>query len=204
MDINIIWDLDDVLNDLNYTVYNELGIADILERQTEYSIRKNLESGLFDEKTAKEILDMYSDGELFKRLPTKGNIQSILRVKQMNGLNEHNINVYINTFSLNKQVEAGKRIWLADNIKNLSDITLIFNTGTPKPKVANATFVVDDCIDELIKYGSDTVKIIMDMPYNRGIDLKLAASAGHKFVRVQSLPEAVQYIEREVAKLCKS
>ena len=56
MDINIIWDLDDVLNDLNYTVYNELGIADILERQTEYSIRKNIESGLFDEQIAKNIM----------------------------------------------------------------------------------------------------------------------------------------------------
>lgn len=185
--IHIVYDIDDVLNNLNDYVFNRLGISD---RPRQFNIM------LCDQYTAEQkekILESYGNPEVFENVawvPGAYNIFDIERTgKALVSINSSNFNTEV------MEVKR-KRLHEIPNI-NWDRVNLHIGKGYNKEAIDTADIVVEDCITNTIKYRKDTIKLLINKSHNQaetyGIDEKVEG-----IIRVNSLIEANEYIQRYV------
>lgn len=181
---NIIFDVDDVLNNLNDYILNKLG----LPWGSRYSI---LDCPEYTDEQKKSILAAYIDPKTFE------NIEYVPGASEIFDLEDQgNARVKIISCNLNPETAGVKIASLFANIPGVSieNTELQIRNGFDKEIDLSADIIVEDCIENAIRYEPETIKILIDKPYNKaevyGLD-----EESENIIRVASLLEAIQYIK---------
>lgn len=188
--INVVYDMDDVLNNLNEEVYNSLGMQHMFKLQTRFRIREN--TGLFTDEQMNLVLNAYKNPEIFKRLkPAKG----VERILDIEGLTNGLVQVSIHSTSLVEEINPIKERFVSDNIPGFTRERLHLSLGHNKDAFNNADYIIEDSLENLLKYGKDTVKILIDKPHNQFDSYGIKNS---NIIRVYSLDEGIDIIENQI------
>lgn len=193
--MNIIYDMDDVLNDLNESVYRTLGLSDKFAQLKRYYVTENVELGILTQEQGKSVLSLYENPETFKRLSARKGIERIMDIES-----HHKDRVCVSVYSqsLNKEINEIKYDFIKEHIPNMPlDRVHITNTEIKEAK-AGASIVVEDSIENLLRYDKSVIKILMSKSYNKYEnyqDLKEQIDNSGTFIRVYSLEDAITVIE---------
>lgn len=185
---NIVYDVDDVLNNLNGVVYSSLGILHLYKIQKRFRATENL--GTLDEKTVAAIIEKYEDPKVFEQLsPVKG-IERILDVEKI----DTDAAVHIHSLNFKEQIAFIKRAFLTENVPNIKESNINLVVGTHKEPFANAFSITEDSLENLLLYEPCVHRILIDKPYNQfesyGINNKEVG-----ILRVDCLDTAVDMVE---------
>lgn len=185
--LNIEYDVDDTLNNLNDFVFDKLGFEPprrfrILDCTDQYTPEQ-----------IKAILDCYGNPEIFKSLrfvPGAKDICSFEKTgKARVGINSKNFN------------EDILKIKMADIIREIPGISTdrIFMTlgaGYDK-RPTDADIIVEDCLENIHKYSDKAARILLNRSYNQS-EVYGTTDAEHNIIRVESLVEANAIIKSVV------
>lgn len=155
--INIVYDVDDVLNNLNDYVIGKLGLV----YASNYNIRSCPE---YTREQQDKILAMYNDPETFRNLKLVPGARDICKVEETG-----KARVWINSSCLNVEIEDIKRRCLLENIPGLNKDRLVFQVGygMSKKQLDFTDIIVEDCITNLTKYNAQVEKILIDKKHNQ-------------------------------------
>ena len=177
--ILIIYDVDDVLNNLNQYCLDKLGLP--------WGTRFNTyENECYTKEQADDLMEAYGDPETFRNLELVAGAEDIFSM-----LNEDKAEVKIVSRNFNQDVADVKMEWLLENIPNASKdkIEMQIGLGANKKVHTEADIIIEDCITNCLKYEFRTIKLLIDKPNNQsevyGIDEK-----AENIIRVKSLIEA--------------
>lgn len=187
-----MYDIDDVLNNLNEEVYSTLGIPHLYYKQKRYKVRENV--GILTDKQMDSILNLYSDNSLFERLRP---IRGIERITNIEKQLPNKAVVHIHSISLNEDIIRIKERFIRDNIAGFNSERANLALGHNKDAFKNADIIVEDSLENLLKYGSNTIKILLDKPYNQFNNYGIVKT---DIIRLNDLEEAVDTIERELTR----
>ncbi len=158
--INVVYDLDGVLNQLNEYVFDELGISQKLCIK-HYNIYKNTDT--LSRNEMESIINMYHNAEIF------GNLQLVpgaRRIKNVKNVVNNKINVIIHSLCYNTMVKSVKREWIKNNL-GLYNECVKLEVGSSKGIIKSADIVVEDSLEQLLKYDREVVKILINKTYNK-------------------------------------
>lgn len=192
--IDVIYDVDDVLNTLNETVFNKLGWT---WRPKRFNTRE------CDDITREQqdiVLRLYRDPEMFRTTAWSDGAKDIANIENT-GL----ARVGINSNSLNPEVVGIKRHRLLTDIPNINPDRLTLQcVGTEEKKSVHADIIIEDHIMNTLRYGEHCIKILINKTWNTSGEYPMDEEKLH-IVRVDSLLEAneviariVDYIDRKV------
>lgn len=192
-DINIVYDMDDVLNNLNEAVFGRLGLLDELKELKYFDIRKN-EHCLTSEQMT-QVISEYSKLETFEKTVASDGIERIVDVEKI----DPRVKVWIYTQKFSKELNKFTIDFIKENIPGLSDERIVIvNSKHKKKRFENAAIIVEDSAENIAEYGKETVKILIDKPYNRHenyVDEFTAENVDGTLVRVASLSKAIKLVE---------
>lgn len=188
--LRIVYDMDDVLNNLNEVVATAVGIKET--QLTRYNINEipELEPG-----QKKAILSCYRTPSIFKQTKLMPGAERICDVED-SGVAD----VYIHSISLSPEIIPIKLAKLADGIPRLSPdkISLVLGSGgSDKEAYENTDIVIEDSMANVLKYSNNTIKILINKSHNKAEDWGVAESK-LQIIRVNSLVDAVTIVERLV------
>lgn len=181
--IKIIYDVDDVLNNLNSYILSQLSLP--------WGERfRILECKCYTEEQANTILSMYGDPEVFKHLTYEPGASEIFDIEKTG-----KAEVFIISRNFNQEVADVKMKTLLEHIPNANPdkIEMQIGLGHKKEIDKSADIIVEDCIENCIKYNFDTIKILINKPNNQAEAYGINEHE-HNIIRVQSLIEANQLI----------
>ncbi len=179
--INVVYDLDGVLNQLNEFIFSQLGIAQKLGIK-HYNLYDNTD--ILTGRDINNIISMYHNAETFRMAPP---VVGADRIKNVIKYWPSRVNVIIHSLCYNHRIKSVKMKWIKNNLE-IHNSSMRLEVGSSKGTIKNATIVVEDSLDQLLKYDENTVKILIDKTYNRYY-------AGEDIVRVNSLNEAIDKVE---------
>lgn len=188
-EINVIFDIDDVLNNLNDVVFETLGIKDKLKDIKHFNVSDNVGSVLTKEE-ADKIIEMYGDANTFARVQVASDkVKDIMKLERLS-TNKCRVNVKIYSACYTESIKAEKLKFLSTKIGvRLENIT--FSGMDKKPLAVNKTDVVVEDNGEWLESYDDCIKILIDKPYNRE----------YKNVnRMSNIDEALEFIEETIKK----
>lgn len=181
----VVYDVDDVLNELNNYVADTVGIPHSAINR--YKISEI--DGITDEQKG-AIIELYKQVDTFKNCNWKPSMVDICRV-QVSGEAE----VHIHSTSMNQDIADFKRAYLLKSIPGLTEDNLsLVTTGEVKDPHSKADIIVEDCIDNLLKYDSTVIKILIDTPHNQFEDYGIDAR-NSDIIRVKNLDDAIRLVE---------
>lgn len=186
-EINIVYDMDDVLNNLNNEVYSTLGIPHLLNKQKRYIVTENTE--ILTKEQMEAILKLYGDKGLFERLKPVRGIERILNIEK---LLPNKAFVHIHSTSFNADIIDVKRQFIKDNIPGFSNDRINLLLGKDKEAFKNADIVIEDSLENLLNYDDSTIKILKNKSYNQFNSYGIVKT---DIIRVNDLIEAVDTIE---------
>lgn len=180
---NVVYDVDDVLNNLNDYVMLKIG----KKSARYYNIN------LCDEFTQEEkerIYEMFGDSTVFSKLSSVDGADEICDIESTG-----KAKVWINSSNYNKDVAEIKYPWLLKHIPNLNKdrIRLQIGKGEHKECCDFADIVVEDCFTNLLKYSDKVIKILIDKTYNQA-ETYGTTDRDSSIIRVNSLREANELI----------
>lgn len=183
--LNIVYDMDDVLINLNNTVCDMLKIP--LSTVTLYEIKK---CPFLSDDEKERMLKAYAQVETFQLARFNPGATRICDV-QASGEAE----VFIHSTSLTQEIADLKYQRLTSTIPGLKGTNINLVSGThKKPEFVGADTIVEDSLENILKYPETTIKILVDMPYNQyenyGVD-----SSKHRIIRVTDLNSAVNMVD---------
>ena len=187
--INIVYDVDDVLNNLNYVVFESLGMLDNMPKRFNIS-----ECEQYTDEEKKAILEMYGKTETFAKTSLNDGAKDICNIEK-SGL----ALVYINSRNFSEEIARIKTNMLLEQIPGLSyhRIEMQIGNGEGKRITENAHIVIEDCITNLFKYPSKAVKILINRSHNQADEYGIIdEEAG--IIRVKDLKSAVEMVENIV------
>lgn len=161
-ELKIVFDIDDTLNNLNDFVCTHLGIS--RDKLNKYSIEK-CENLTKQQKEA--ILLMYNDIETFKNLYWVSGAERIEDFHSVR-IGRFCTGVYIHSTSMTEEIADYKRVILKRDFPIIPDKNISLEYGSNKKSCFNDAFiVVEDNIENLLKYPDGTIKILIDKPNNK-------------------------------------
>lgn len=183
--LNIVYDMDDVLINLNNTVCDMLKIP--LSTITLYEIKK---CPFLSDDEKERMLKAYARVETFQLARFNPGATRICGV-QASGEAE----VFIHSTSLTQEIADLKYQRLTSTIPGLKGTNINLVSGThEKPVFVGTDIIVEDSLENMLKYPETTIKILVDMPYNQyenyGVD-----PSKHRIVRVTDLNSAVNMVD---------
>lgn len=183
--LRVIYDVDDVLNNLNEVAAKIAGV------DRAKFIRFNLKE--CPDLTANELERMYaaySSLETFKQTSLNPGAKRICGI-QRTGLAE----VGIHSTSFNQDIIDYKFKVLTTEIPGLNpDLINLVNSGSHKDPIENADIVVEDNLEMLLKYDANTLKILIDRSHNKFENYGMVNDT-QGIIRVADLNAAVNLIE---------
>lgn len=187
--LNIVYDVDDVLNNLNDYVFNTLE----LPMASRFNIRECSE---YTKEQQDTILDMYGNVETFKNLTYVDGAKDICEIEKTG-----KALVWINSSCFTKDIADFKVKSLLENIPGLNPdrIILQIGVGHKKKQLDFTDIIVEDCLTNMRVYKQSTSKLLINKIYNQP---KTYCTSDWKegLIRVPSLLEANKlirsYVER--------
>lgn len=182
----VVYDVDDTLWSLNGTICDIHGLD--LEDCVSYGVMDN---PILSEEDKKKIYESYGNPDIFKQCRFYEGYERIFDLEQR-GM----ANVWISSANLNEAVRDIKKERLENEIPNV-------NVGHIRLTVANQAYqgrvpgyiLIDDSIVNISR-ADFAYNILIDMPYNRNMDEIERLCSGKNIIRVHSLIEAVDMVEK--------
>lgn len=184
--INIIYDMDDVLNDLNDVVFRELGLS--LPRYYELREHKEYSSDALD-----KIFEKYRDINVFYKTALCNGALDIIHLEDTPG-----VKVWIHTVSYTKEIADYKYKLIHSGIPGFSMERLLLPIGHKKP-LDFADYVIEDSYMNLYRYKNNSTKILVDKTYNQESAYSEYKITG-RLVRCSSLEDVNQWLDRDIKK----
>lgn len=186
----IVYDVDDVLNDLNSVVTRELGLE--ISKQYRFKIVENTKTLTPDQMQA--IIEAYGNPEIFKKTRLMPGADTICNIEKT-GLAEvrirsSNVNADIGTIKISKLIPAIPGL-------TLDKITMFYGINSIKTIDGEADIVIEDSIENLFRYSSRVTKILLDAGYNQAHNYGTTDEA-HGITRVTGLLDAIDIVEQLV------
>ncbi|MCM1224636.1 MAG: hypothetical protein NC548_60335, partial [Lachnospiraceae bacterium] len=176
----VVFDCDDVLLQLNNTVFSQLW----LPLPTSYDFAS---SGQYKPDELKAIFHLYSNPEIFKIAKFADGADRIT------DLEAYNAEVRICTTSYNQEVADVKKIRLPEHTKvKPENIEYHIGLGEDKTLPDKADIMVEDCIENLMKLPNDKIKVLIDRPANQR---DFAFDFYNKIWRMPDLEHALDFIK---------
>lgn len=191
--ISITYDMDDVLNNLNESVYANLGLLDKLARLKRFNNEKNTDI-LSDEEIGK-LYKAYRNPECFKNLsPVLGTD----RIMDIEAKYPDKVEVSIYTHAMNESIDEIKIGFVEEYIPKMPLNRVHITHGEVKEALKGVDIIVEDNLENLLRYEYDTIKILIDKPYNKFEsypELRQQLANAGNLMRVTNLHEAITLIE---------
>lgn len=191
--INVVFDMDDVLNNLNDYVFNTLG----LKRPSLFEINQCKE---YSDAQKAAIIGMYKRADVFKALelvPGAREICKLEAIKERKNGEEVGVRVWINSVSLTQDIADVKRQQIEREIKGINMDRVILPVGR-KEALEHTTYIVEDSMANLQNgYGWQTCKILIDKPHNQAKAYK-TQDDHEKINRVKDLTQAIRFIQEDI------
>ena len=183
----IVYDLDEVLNNLNEYVYNFLKVPSA----SVFNIKECKE---YTEEQKVAILSMYRDPEVFKKLDLVDGGKEILDIESTG-----KAEVWINSNNLSDEVKQAKIQWLKEKLPefNMQHVVMQVKAAESKDGHDDAFIIVEDNLLNLRKYSKDTIKILIDKSHNQSEAYNTSDEA-EGIIRVKDLKEANSRIKQIV------
>ena len=206
--IRVVYDMDGVLNYLNEHVFNKLGIPDKLDIIKRYSMRENAELGIITSEQARVINSLYREPEIFKEVHKLDGIERLMDIEnRYKGIDSNigsRISVSIYSQCLSKEIYEVKYAFVKAHIPTMPMDRVHLTTDTTKKAVDWATIIVEDSLENILRYDKEVVKVLIDKPYNKFEnfeELREKIAEAGKIIRVGSLNEAIDVVEKVVASM---
>lgn len=184
----IVYDVDDVLNNLNGYILTKLGLPE----PNRYNV---MECSMYTSEQKEQILQMYREAETFKHLEYVPGAKEICDIEK-SGRAE----VMINSSCLSEEVAEVKLHSLLTHVDNLKESKIHFdltNASNRKRTIDGADIVIEDCLANLQRYGEDTRKILINKSNNQAAEYG-TCDLKDSIIRVNSLLEANEVVRRLV------
>jgi hypothetical protein len=182
--INIIFDVDDVLNNLSTFAFQKHG----LPLPHRYRIR---ECEQYTKEQQDAVLATLADPETFKLLDLQHGIDRLIELNEVPGAR-----VGINTASFNSEIVEVKKVIL-DFVMSKLDPDMIFmpliNDGDKKANFDYTDIIVEDSMENILSYGRQVHKVLIDKTYNQAREYGIKDS-DYGIHRVKTLDEAIDCI----------
>lgn len=177
--IKIIYDVDDVLNNLNSYIFGKLG----LPWGERFMVTECM---CYTKEQVDALLKMYGDPEVFRNLSYEPGASEIFDIERTG-----QAEVFIISRNFNQEVADVKMESLLKHIPNAKPdkIDMQIGSGNNKKIDESADIIVEDCIENCIRYPFDTIKILIDKPNNQAEAYGICKEE-HNIFRVGSLIEA--------------
>lgn len=187
--LKVVYDVDDVLNDLNGHVSKLLNTPN----PDNFDISKA--TNLTDEQK-KLVMEAYGNPDTFKTVPYLDDAKKIFDIEK-NGKTV--VEIHSNNF--NQGVADVKRESLKKLFPNVSEDKFHLQVGKwdEKDTRTSPDIIVEDNILNLFKYNIFTVKILIDKPYNQA-SIYNTRDYKEGIIRVANLAEAIETVEKLVSK----
>lgn len=200
----VIVDVDDVLLDLNKSVARRLRSMGYTfcseENFVTYDLNKSIDISMLPLNNRnlmsnglgcprELILSCYKDVESFKGASLTDNFYKGLK------LLSENFNVLVHTNSFSLQIVKFK-IDLFERLCSDLDLNFSFCVGDDKPHYEDVFAVFEDCVENLLKYSDDSLKILVDKPHNRELFNHDKLCEVKNLQRVENFYDGVQYLLR--------
>lgn len=181
--LDIVYDVDDTLNNLNDYVFGELGyeLPDI------YNI--NL-CNKYTKEQKKAILKYYRDPNVFASLSYVEGAKDICKIEDTK-----KALVWINSGNLSVEALKIKEKTLLSEIPNLNPSRVVLQMVDKQAKVIiSGDIIIEDSFEDLIRYPFYSIKILIDKSYNQS-SIYNATDDQYGIIRVESLTEANRIIK---------
>lgn len=178
----IVYDVDDVLNNLNDVVFNTLGINQHI--QTRFKITENVDT--LSPIDMERIISAYGDTKIFEQ------VQFLPGAKLIYDAEARGAIVRIRSSNVNQQIADLKMAKLLSEIPGATreKITMFVGHGVKKEIDPEADIIIEDSLENLLMYQRDKVRILIDKPYNKYYSYRVNNSI-ERISRVPSLMSAV-------------
>ena len=183
----IIYDVDDVLNNLNEYCLTKLGLP--------WGTRFNTyENTSYTKEQADSLMGMYGNPETFRHLSYMPGARDIFDIEKTG-----KVKVRIVSRNFNQGVADVKMGWILGGIPGATsdNIEMQIGLGADKRIDKTADIIVEDCITNCIKYNKDTIKILIDKPNNKAEEYSINEGE-HNIIRVDTLIDANNLIRKIV------
>lgn len=183
--INVVFDIDDVLNNLNDYVFGTLGLP-------EPDTFKINESSLYTDEQKKSIMTMYGTADTFRHLRYDNLCKNLPDFEH-----EQDVHVWINSVCFTKEIADVKLEHLRMYAPGLNEDHIVFqitSDGSSKKELSCGTIMVEDNILNLFKHEETPIKILIDKSYNKA-EVYGTADETHGIIRVKSLAEVFKVID---------
>ena len=186
----VVYDVDDVLNNLNEYVEAQTKVP--MSKLKNFDITKN---NNLTEEEKRLVLYYYQHSETFKHLKFR---KAAYRIFDIEKTGKARVVIHSNNF--NKSIALIKYNMLMAQIPGISPekVSLAVGNHDAKQAFPNTDIVIDDCLDNLLKYPKECIKIVIDKPWNHPRTYGYKSDGAIGVTRVGSLSAAVELVEKIV------
>lgn len=189
--INIVYDMDDVLNNLNDVVFSRQGIYHKLVKLKYFDINKNKNMTKYEKS---EILKSYSNPDIFDKLELVYGAERILDIQKKYS---DKVKVWIHSLSFNDKIAQVKERFIRDKMQWFNMDNTILEVADTKSVLDFADIVVEDSLEYLVKCKSE-FKVLIDKSYNQSENYDVDSS---NIIREKGLNKAIDKVESIVEEL---
>ena len=185
--IYVVYDVDDVLNNLCEYVHEQVGTDK--SNQKYFSLREC--KGIYTDEQIESIQGLFADEETFKHLSYNKGASDIMKY------DGDGVEVHIHSNNFTQAIADVKTESLLKNINGLTPDRIhmmVVESSHNKEIFKNATIVIDDNINYLMAYPKNIIRILINKPYNQPSVTKIYDWT-EGIVRVPDLETANRLVE---------
>lgn len=191
--LNVVYDVDDVLNNLNEYVFNLLNLSPP-DRFNIY------ECNYYTDEQKRQVMEAYKSWEIFTHLQFVPGASEICDIEKT-----RKAIVWINSNNFTEEIAQIKYKSLTEYIPSLNKERIIMqimngDTHVTKECIPSTDIIVEDCLLNLSKYGKDTYKILIDKTYNKSESYG-STDKDLGIIRVKDLLDANRHVEKIVQQI---
>ncbi len=180
----IVFDIDEVLNNLLITTFRLAGIDERKVKMIrKYNIRK---SNILTVEEADRISELWKYGSTYEACAPAYGIGRISRIANTEGVNVINHSLCENIDAARSKINWVSRHMDTTNIKFIMEIK-------KKTPIIDADVVVEDNLEYLMNYRKG-VKLLIDKTYNKDEEYGIKTS-DYGILRMNTTYDAIRYIE---------
>lgn len=183
----VVYDVDDVLNNLNNIVFNKAGVEG---KVTRYYTNEN--EGLTKSEMA-EMNNLYANPDTFRILEYNDGAERICDIEKTGFAD-----VFIYSANFNPIISRIKYDSLISAIPNIKpdNIELVISSGHKHAR-RDTDIIIEDSADNIMLYSDNVIKILIDKPYNQENKYPELMEVKN-LIRVDTLVDAVNLVENIV------
>lgn len=183
--IKVVYDIDDVLNNLNDVVMGELGIE--RWRVKQFRIRDNKD---LTQEEIDRIQAHYANPDVFARTTICPSIKHILDIETINP----EVAVFIHSLSYSEKIKQVKERQLAQAIPEMRHDRILLEVGGDKAVLDDIHILVEDSYINCVDSKAKMFNALVNRPHNQAENYG-RRDEDHKILRLPNTESAIYYIQ---------